>query len=409
MIELFSLGELFISDFLRDGEEPRGGKHELKLVMEEDTRAVRLETVAPLNALFGEYWYKSGLNESMRKELKSIVDSVTPLLKLKEHSIWCDAGCNDGTLLRYVDDKFIKIGIDPIEDKFKVEAERHADLIIQDYFSADVFKKSRFGKQKISIFTSIAFFYDLNEPDKFCKDVYEVLDDEGLWVMQLSHSGLMIHQLAFDNILSEHVYYYTLNSLKIILERNGFVVVDCTLNETNGGSFRVYIRKKISNEKLFATQPYRDVCKYRIESLLQYETGLGLGYPSTWMKFYDDVVNLKNRVKKFMSEERAKGETFWCYAASTKGNTLLQYFKLDDKIIDGIAERNIDKWGLKTVATNIKIFSEDEFRKAKPDYCIILAWHFISSFMERERDYLLSGGKFIVTMPSFRIITKDDL
>jgi len=404
MIDLFSLGNLWISDFIRDGDEPRGCKHELKLMMEEDTRAVRLETVAPLNTMFGEYWYKSGLNESMRRELKNIVESITPLMKFKENDVWCDCACNDGTLLSFVDEKFIRVGVDPIEDKYKEEAERHADLIIQDYFSADVFKKSKFGKQKISVFTSIAVFYDINEPDKFCKDVYGVLDDEGLWVMQLSHSGLMIHQLAFDNILSEHIYYYCLNSLKIILERNGFSVVDCQLNETNGGSFRVYIRKKIANEKLFATQPYRDVCKYRIDSLLQYESSLGLAYPSTWMKFYDDVVALRNRVRKFISEEKQNGKTIWAYSASTKGNTFLQYCKLDHHLIDGIAERNIDKWGLKTVGTNIKIYSEDEFRKAKPDYVLILAWHFISNFLEREKDLLDSGTKFIVALPKFEII-----
>lgn len=406
MIDLFSLGELFISDFLRDGDEPRGGKHELKLVMEEDTGAVRLSTTALPEAMFGEYWYKSGLQESMRNQLKNIVESILPLLKTKENDIWCDVASNDGTLLSFVPTHFIKIGIDPIEDKFKNEAEQHTDLIIQDYFSAEIFKSSQFGKHKIKILTSIAMFYDLDNPDDFCKDVYDVLDDEGLWVMQLSHSGLMIEQLAFDNILSEHVYYYTLSSLKIILERNNFEIVDCTLNETNGGSFRVYIRKQIANEKLFSTQPYRDVCKYRIESLLNYEKLLKLDQKETWINFYLNIQELKGKVVNFIKSEKQKGKTIWAYAASTKGNTLLQYFELDNTIVDGVAERNIDKWGLKTVGTNIPIYSEADFRKSNPDYVLILAWHFISSFIERENELLLSGTKFIVPMPKFEIIGK---
>lgn len=249
-------------------------------------------------------------------------------------------------------------------------------------------------------------FYDLDNPDDFCKDVYDVLDDEGLWVMQLSHSGLMIEQLAFDNILSEHVYYYTLSSLKIILERNNFEIVDCTLNETNGGSFRVYIRKQIANEKLFSTQPYRDVCKYRIESLLNYEKLLKLDQKETWINFYLNIQELKGKVVNFIKSEKQKGKTIWAYAASTKGNTLLQYFELDNTIVDGVAERNIDKWGLKTVGTNIPIYSEADFRKSNPDYVLILAWHFISSFIERENELLLSGTKFIVPMPKFEIIGK---
>lgn len=408
MIDLFSLGELFISDFIPQDAKPLDSrKHELKLVMEEDTRAVRLETTAPKELMFGTYWYKSGIQEAMKKELKNIVDSILPVMKFNENDVWCDVASNDGTLLSFVPDSFIKIGIDPIEDKFKVEAEQHADLIIQDYFSAEVFKKSKFGNQKIKCLTSIAVFYDIDKPDEFCKDVYDVLDDEGLWVMQLSHAGLMIHQLAFDNILSEHVYYYSLLSLKIILERNGFSICDCSLNDTNGGSFRVYIRKKIANEKLFATQPYRDVCKFRIASLLAYErVFLKLEEPATWLRFYDKVVELRNQVRKFIKEEKAKGKTFWAYAASTKGNTLLQYFKLDSTLIDGIAERSIDKWGLKTIGTNIPIYPEDKLRKEKPDYVIVLAWHFIGNFLEREKELLDAGTKFIVTMPQFEIIGK---
>lgn len=406
MIELFSLGDLWVSDFLVDGEKPRGGKHELELVMEEDTRAVRLKTTAPLDHLFGEYWYKSGINESMRMELKNIVDSILPLLKTSENDIFCDLASNDGTLLSFVPDSFIKIGIDPADDSFKEQADRYANLIIQDYFSAEVYKNSVFGKQPVKILTSIAVFYDIDKPDDFCKDVYDILDDEGLWVMQLSHAGLMLHQNAFDNILSEHIYYYTLSSLKVILERNGFAVVDCQLNQTNGGSFRVYIRKQSADEKLFATQPYRDVCEFRVKSLLQYERTLMLGHQVTWLRFYDRICELKYAVKKFIKEEHEKGKTIWGYAASTKGNTLLQWFGLDHHLIDGIAERSIDKWGMKTVGTNIPIYSEDSMRKEQPDYLLILAWHFVQSFKEREKQYLDNGGKFIVTMPRFEIIEK---
>lgn len=404
-IQLFSLGEIWVSDFLHDGEEPRGGKHELKLVMEEDTKAVRLATTAPLNSMFGEYWYKSGINPQMVGELKSIVESILPLIKIKENDLWLDIGVNDGSLLSFVPGLFIRIGIDPAEDKFKEKAQQYADLIIQDYFSADAFKNSTFGEQKVKIITSIAMLYDVDIPDKFCKDIYEILDDEGLWVIQLSHSGLMLEQLAMDNILSEHVYYYTLSSLSIILERNGFVVVDCQLNETNGGSFRVYVRKQYANEKCFATRPYRDVCKFRVESLLEYEKKLKLDEPDTWIKFYSDIIDLRRRVVGFIKENKAYGKTFWAYSASTKGNTFLQWFGLDHTMIDGIAERSVDKWGLKTVGSNIQIYSEDAFRKANPDYTIILAWHFVKSFVEREQEYLKRGGKFITAMPSFEIIS----
>ena len=406
MIKLFTLGDIYISDFIKEGEEPRGGKHNLQLVMDEDTRAVRLETAAPLNQMFGKYFYRSGINEVMRKELKNIVDSILPLMKFKENDIFCDCACNDGTLLSFVPKSFIRVGIDPADDSFKKESEQHADLIIQDFFSESVFKNSKFGNQKIKILTAIAVFYDLENPDAFLQDVYKVLDDDGLFVMQLSHSGLMIEQCAFDNILSEHIFYYTLNSLMPYLKRNGFSIVDCSLNDTNGGSFRVYIRKNIANVNLFATQPFRDVCNYRINSLISYEKELGLDLPETWMNFYRNINLLKTQVVSFIKHAKSEGKSIWAYSASTKGNTFLQYCGLDNSLIDGIAERSVFKWGLKTVGTNIPIYSEDEFRKSKANFCLVLAWHFIGNFVEREKDYLDGGGKFIVPLPKFTIIEK---
>lgn len=406
MKKLFTLGKIPISDFLKEGEQPRGGKHELQLVIDEDTKAVRLETTAPLHEMFGKYFYRSGINETMVKALKDIVESILPLIKLKENDVWCDVACNDGTLLSFVPDTLIRVGIDPADDNFKTESSKHSDLILQDFFSSEIYKKSKFGAQKVKILTAIAVFYDLEDPDKFLKDVYDILDDEGLFVMQLSHSGLMIDQCAFDNILSEHVFYYTLYSLMPYLKRTGFKVVDVQLNDINGGSFRVYIRKEISNDKLFATQPHRDICRWRIESLLHFESLRGFHQENVWLDFERKIKKLKEQTVSFIEKAKSEGKTVWGYAASTKGNTLLNYFQLNETMIDGIAERSTFKWGLRTVGSNIKIYSEEEFRRAKPDYVLILAWHFVANFVEREKELLESGTKFIVPCPKFEIISK---
>lgn len=402
--DLFSLGHLWISDFVDKDGKTRSIKHELKLVMEEDTKAVRLETVAPPNTMFGKYWYRSGVNEQMIRELKDIAESTTTLIPWKKADVFLDIACNDGTLLKYVNDDMLTVGIDPSDDDIKNLAENNADLIIQDFFSAEIYKKSIYKNKNPKIITSIAVFYHIDKPDNFCKDIYEIMDDEGLWVIQMSYAGLMLKQLAFDNILSEHIYYYSLYSLKSILERNGFIIVDCQLNDTNGGSFRVYVRKKIANPELFATQPYRDVCNIRIQSILAYEEDNKINDPNTWILFYNNIKNLREKLLTFIKQEKAKGKSIWGYAASTKGNTLLQWFGLDNTILDGIAERSPEKWGLRTIGTNVPIYSEDVFRKVKPDYTILLAWHFIKSFKEREKDYLTNGGKFIIPMPTFKIL-----
>jgi hypothetical protein len=298
----------------------------------------------------------------------------------------------------------IKIGVDPADNSYTVESMQIADLIIQDYFTIESYKKSKFGDQKAKIITAIAMFYDLDEPVKFLKSIYEILDDEGLFVLQMSYTPLMLKQLAFDNICHEHVYYYSLTSIINLLNKVDMHVVDCQLNEVNGGSFRVYIRKNKAKIENFKTSPYRDVANYRIESLLTHEDKEKITTELPYLEFYEKIKKLKKQTVDFIKQEKSKGKKIWAYGASTKGNTLLQWFGLDNTLIDGIAERSPYKFGLKTAGTNIPIYPEDVLRKEQPDYVLVLPWHFINDFREREKNYLKKGGKFIVPCPRFEIL-----
>jgi len=406
MIELLNLGKLHISDFLEQSQISVNEKNELKLILDPKYNVPRLEKNANADLMYGKYWYRSGINNTMKIELKNIVDSILKLIKYNENDIWLDIACNDGTLLSFVPKDFIRLGIDPADDTFKNESKKYANEIIQDYFSLDAYKKTKFSTQKVKIITSIAMFYDINNPDKFIHDIDKILDDDGLWVLQLSYTPLMIKQLAFDNICHEHIYYYSLFNIKDMLEKNGFQIMDVELNDVNGGSFRLYVMKKNAKIESFSTQPYRDVSRFRINSILEYEKTLKLSEKETWDNFSNKIELLKNQLVNFIKNEKNKGKTIWGYGASTKGNTLLQYFGLDNTLIDGIAEKSIQKFGLKTIGTNIPIYSETEMRKIKPDYLLILPWHFIHEFEKRENEYLINGGKFIVPYPEFKIIEK---
>ncbi len=407
MKKLFSLGELYVSDFIKQDEEARAGKHDLTLIIDERYGAARLEKCTPIHSMFGKYWYRSGVNSTMKKELFDIVENIKKVQKLEKDDLWLDIACNDGTLLSYVGQHINKLGIDPAEDSFAVESRLVADDIIQDYFTLESFNRSKFKSKKAKVITCIAMFYDLDEPIDFLNDVKEVLDDDGLFVIQMSYTPLMIKQLAFDNICHEHVYYWSLNSLEKLMIEAGLEIVDCQLNDVNGGSFRVYIKKEDSDITKFATTPYRDVCDVRIESIRQWEQTQNLDSTKTWLDFYQGIEDLKKQTVDFIKEEKSKGKIICGYGASTKGNTLLQYFGLDNTLIDAIAERSPYKFGHKTIGTNVPILSEDDVRKMKPDYMLVLPWHFISEFTEREKEYLNGGGKFIVPCPKFEIIGKD--
>lgn len=398
LVELFTLGELYVSDFNQDGS---GIKSELKMCLSKDSGLVQLEKAVNPDDMYRKYWYHSGTNESMRNELKDIVANISSKCQIFSNDIWLDIGCNDGTLLSYIDGSIQKIGFDPAKNNCSYA--KNYGTIIEDYFNKESYNKITTKRAKIV--TSIAMFYDLDDPISFCNDVYDVIDDDGVWVIQLSYLPLMLNQVAFDNICHEHIEYYSLQSISFLLEKTGFKIVDVSLNDTNGGSCRVFCMKKSANISSFSTKPYRDVCNMRIDSLMQYEKTLKLDDEKTYHKFFGKINSLKASMSLLTKNILSEGKTIWGYGASTKGNTLLQYFNLDSSIISGIAERLPSKFGLKTSGSKIPIYSESHVRSINPHYVIVLPWHFIDSFVKREWDMLSRGTKFIVPCPELSIVS----
>ena len=406
---VFNLGNLHMSDFIKNGEEGRFGLGELKLMLCKESGLLQLEKVLPLDEMYGKYWYRSGINSTMRKKLKDVAESCLSSIKLDDGDVFLDIACNDGTMFDYIPDNLIKVGIDPADNSFVEESSKKADAIVQDFFSAEVYKNTKFGHIKPKVITTIAMFYDLEDPRPFVDDVKEILDDNGLWVMQLSYTPLMLKQLAFDNICHEHICYYSLSSLKYLLDRAGFDIVDCELNDVNGGSFRVYIMKKVADKSKFRCKQERDVAEFRVNSLLEYEKALNLNDPQTYKDFYNKICELKNSTVDFIEKELEKGKKIWGYGASTKGNTLLQWYGLGHEHVEYIAERSEQKYGLKTVGTEIPICSEKKMREAQPDYLLILPWHFVKEFTQREKQFIDNGGKFIVPCPKFLVYPDEGL
>ena len=409
---LLKLGDYYVSDFLDANESSEGRqKYSLDLWLDPVTHAPRLKKgeIAPPETMWGKYWYRSGTNDTMKKELRNIVHEVTDRITWDRGDVWLDIACNDGTLLSNVPDTFKRIGIDPCDDSFAKESRQHG-TIVQDYFSKGAYTSAFVGDYKqAKVITCIAMFYDLDDPNPFIQDLYDVLDDNGVLVLQMSYTPLMVNQMAFDNICHEHVYYYSLTSLAYLFMQHGFITVDCQLNDTNGGSMRVYLVKKTADPKKFGTDQLKSVCMYRTQSIMAQEREVDVSSPELWDIFGARLEKLKMDVTHFITTARSEGKTVYGYGASTKGNTLLQYFGLTNEDIVAIAERSEYKWGKKTIGSEIPICSEQQMRDAQPDYLVVLPWHFVDEFVKREREYLEKGGTIVVPCPQFKLITKDDL
>lgn len=397
---LFSLGDFYVSDFLKKGERPKGPPCELALSFDPVSKAAQLTKQPDASLMWGSmYYYRSAVNPAMREALRDLAKKTCESVSESDKkTIYLDIASNDGYLLSTVNkEKYIRVGIDPSEYP-EANNKDNVDVNIKAYFSAKAFKDA--GFKQASRISCAAVLYDVDEPVKFLKDVYDILEDNGLFTIQLSYTPANIMQTELGVICHEHLSYYNLTSLKWMTDKVGFAIKDIELNNVNGGSLRLYLQKK-SAANDYLTPADRDVCKIRVESLLLWEEKMGFNSPKVYRDFYQQILKLKEETVSFIKRVKSDGKSVWCYGASTKGNTLLQMFGLDDTLIDGIAEKQEFKWGRHTVGTNIQIYSEAEMRKAQPDYLLILPWFFRNTFIQREHEYLEKGGIMIFPAPEF--------
>jgi SAM-dependent methyltransferase len=366
---------------------------------------VQLHHTVPGEAMYRDYWYRSGTNQTMRTALADIANTCERLVNLQAGEAVLDIGCNDGTLLgSYLTPSVYRIGFDPAENLLAF-SRKVADTVINGFFEAEAFEReAELKSRRPKIVTSIAMFYDLETPHKFVSDIKKIMHPDGLWVVQMSYLPLMLKQHDFGNICHEHLEYYSLASFEYLMKLHDFTVVDVELNDVNGGSFRALIRNCGADESVFGDVAYRRLAGERVSALRAEESKMGLGEIATYREFAAWVERIKDDVSGFISEQVHLGKTVSIYGASTKGNVMLQYFGLDHGLITSASERNRDKWGKVTVGTRIPIISEEQARVSNPDYFLVLPWHFIEEFQDREKNYLLGGGRFIVPLPHFTLI-----
>jgi NDP-4-keto-2,6-dideoxyhexose 3-C-methyltransferase len=401
---VLSLGEQYVSNFLSP-EQADGVKAPLELMLCRKCGLLQLRHTVPGEAMYQSYWYRSGTNQTMRTALADIANTGEQLMRIKAGDAVLDIGCNDGTLLgSYKTEGIFRIGFDPAEN-LAAFSRKVADRVCNGFFAAEEFERDADLKtRRPKIVTSIAMFYDLEDPNKFVADIKKVMDPEGLWIVQMSYLPLMLKQHDFGNICHEHLEYYSLESLEYLLKLHDLVVSDVQLNDVNGGSFRVFVRNRLADETRFGDAAYRQLAAARVRALRAEEAKMGLNETSSYREFAIWVERIKDDVSRFVCAQVRRGKKVAVYGASTKGNVMLQYFGLDRSVITAASERNPDKWGKVTVGTRIPIVSEEDARSAKPDYFLVLPWHFIEEFRDREKGYLLSGGRFIVPLPHFTLI-----
>ncbi|MBI4969673.1 MAG: methyltransferase domain-containing protein [Rhodospirillales bacterium] len=360
---------------------------------------VQLAHNYPHDELYGHaYGYRSGINQTMTRHLAAISQDMSKRANLKAGDLALDIGSNDGTLLSsYAVPGLKRLGIDPTIAQYRSYYPPDIQAV-PSYFERETFHAAT-GDEKAKVITSIAMFYDLENPNKFVADIAKCLDAQGIWSFEQSHLGLMIERNAFDTICHEHLEYYSLRQIESLLASHGLRVFDVELNDVNGGSFRLYA----------CHQGAAHPTVQEVEKLRARELQSGLDQMATYSDFFSRMDQIAGELAAFLRREKAAGRTICVYGASTKGNTLLQLAGIDHTIITAAADRNPSKWGRRTPATGIPIISEEQARQQRPDYFLVLPWHFKSEFLARESEYLAQGGKLIFPLPEFAVYSAKDI
>jgi len=382
---VFSLGTQYVNDFVPKERVGQGVPAPLDLVHCKKCTLIQLKHTAPQELLYSRfYWYRSGVTETMRRALRDITKEIESLVKLEQGDVVLDIGANDGTLLAtYTAPGIERVGCEPANNLVD-QLRQNAQHVIHDFWTFEAFDKIRRekGLKPAKAITAIGMFYDLEEPNQFIRDIQRSLAPDGVFVAQLMCLASMLKKNDLGNICHEHIEYYSLDSLKYLFENNGLEIFRLEENDVNGGSYRVFARHKAG-------------------------TGMKLDEDIT----LDDLHAFKARIDhnrdlclKFIEQEVKAGKKVWVYGASTKGNVILQYYGLDTRLITAAAERSPEKWGKYTVGSWIPILSEEEARKAQPDYFLVLPWAFFDEMYEREKEWRAKGGKFIVPLPEFRVV-----
>lgn len=403
--EILSLGDLRLNGFPRfPWEIDQTPKVPLVLTLCMHCGLVQLDRTVPPDWMYREYWYRSGVNEMMRRELEAVVrEGLKTLGRLPKRVL--DIGANDGTLLdayqRIIGDE----ARDPvgIPDRYAVEPalnlhsrlRAHCDVLIPDYFPL----ASPPGVQ-FDLITAIAMCYDVEDPLGFFGALHDLLAPGGLAIVQFQDLGQQIRAVAFDNICHEHLLYYSCWSLLGLVQRAGLQIVHVTQTPINGGSLRVQLRRQEDAEQADVSVSLQ-LMREAQQHLATPEIRSGERAP--FRGFTQRVEAIKTRVGAILDDAASQGTVIDLYGASTKGNILLQTLGVGPEVVRQAIDRSPEKTGRLTM-TGIPIVGEETARAEPAGLWLCPIWQFREGMLERERWYLEGGGTILFPLPTVEVL-----
>lgn len=355
---------------------------------------VQIDYTVPKESMFSDYPYVSGTTKTLPAHFAETSRRIAEAYGLGPGDLVVDIGSNDGTWLK----QYAPFGCQVLG----VEAAGNVVKLAQDagvrtwsrFFNEDCAKTVLFQLGPAKIVTAAGVFFHLEELHSVVRGIEALLAEDGVFVVQAIYLGGMVENTAFDQVYHEHLCYYTLRSLCVLLERHGLEVFEATLVPIHGGSIEAHVARKGS----------RAVAE-NVRALRTEEAHKRLGEIGTYRQLARNVLTLRETLVALLEDYRTRGKSVWAYGAPAKGATLLNSFGIGTALVQKAVERNPMKIGLAIPGARIPIV--EERAEDKPDAYLVLAWNFIDEFLKNPANiaFMQGGGEFIVPIPKVRVVS----
>lgn len=362
----------------------------LQVMLCESCALSQLSVVIDPAKMFSNYVYRSSVNGGYVKHARKMAKDLKANFGLNENSFMIDIAGNDGALLKEFKEEIgLKVlNVDPAENLAAI-AEAQGIPTTADFWSIDVANMVK----KADLITATNVFAHVDDMIEFIKACRLALKPEGILVIECPYLIDFIENFEFDTVYFEHLSYVSVTPMHRICDGLDMKIISAENQAIHGGTMRFIITHKEASHKIECS----------VSSFLIDENKGGFNKIDRYKTWSKDVRKVIDNFGQKLLTLKKEGHTIAGFAASAKGNTLLNSTGINTDIMDYIVDQTPEKIGKYSPGTGIPIVHIQTLTKKPCDYLVILAWNFADELMAKAKENGFKG-KFIIPIPEFVII-----
>jgi len=406
--ECMNCGSANLAEFIDLGIQPNGNnfpdtndqEQVFPMAMQvcQDCWQVQIAEFPSPEFLFSNHPYITGVNVPIVQHFERLVPHIIKKLNLQPNALVVDVGCNDGSLLKVFAQHGMRIlGVDPGQRTGELAREQGI-TVFKTFWNLQTGKAMRQLNIFPDVITATAVFYHVPDLHNFINGLKQLMHKDSVFVVQGVYLKDLLERNEFDHFYHEHSCIHAVAPIKRLFEAHDMRLLDVEFTEIHGGSFVLYVGLKSHS------MPTSESVQQAIEA----EEKAGLNKLSTYHDFAATVKQNTDELRKLLIELKQQGKRVFALGAPVKGSTLLNYSNIGADLVTCATEVNQFKIGRLTPGTHIPVVDERTLQQ-QPDYYLVLSWNFLDYLVDKYKDFLRKGGKFIVPVPHVRVIGSESV